>query len=522
MRAQHGSAVVVGYRISILVPMAFLLLIPAPLPAMATAGQAQKSVDVVVHQIETTSYPQIKAYVSVLLNTRDPVLGLSRESFFLTEDNVAIPRFTVSPLPREEESAIVLAIDVSGSMLQEARLEKAKAAATAFVSTLSPQDRCAILAFNDSLMLVSDFAQEKGVLSRAINGLTACLNTRLYDAIFEGIQLLSRSPAGRRTLIVLTDGKDEGSILRDEDCIQEALRQPTPVYAITVGSLDISTRQPLARIAKLTGGGYFHAANPDFLRSVYADIGRRLRSQYVLEYESTVPADGSWHQFRVDVADKNYEGFAIRSFSIPAFRTRIVWYHVLLAVVGILFLLAIVASIVLAIQKYFETRRLGKRPGWATDSLAHTRVHGEAGGIPAQANALSPELQATRQLMETKEATSSKTLVLPRRMPTPNWRLRIRNPAGDTRCATLRSKLTSIGSATDNDVVLTGETVAEYHAVLFNNKNKFLLLDLGSRSGTMVRKKRVHRRVLREGEEVAIGEWVMQLELANDDMTSCG
>ena len=92
---------------------------------------------------------------------------------------------------RAGSSAVVLAIDTSGSMLPD-NIERAKAAADAFATRMEPGTRMGVVAFSDQPVVVQELTSDLEQVRAAIRGLTAQGDTALYDAV-----ILSSRAAGQ-------------------------------------------------------------------------------------------------------------------------------------------------------------------------------------------------------------------------------------------------------------------------------------------------------------------------------------
>ncbi len=102
--------------------------------------------------------------------------------------------------------SIVLAIDTSGSMAGD-KITQAKAAAIAFLTSLGPNDRATLLAFNAKVTQVVPSTADHAALAQGINSLQVGGNTAAFDALYDAAQELSNAPAGtKRAVILLTDG----------------------------------------------------------------------------------------------------------------------------------------------------------------------------------------------------------------------------------------------------------------------------------------------------------------------------
>jgi hypothetical protein len=67
---------------------------------------------------------------------------------------------------------------------------------------------------------------------------------------------------------------------------------------------------------------------------------------------------------------------------------------------------------------------------------------------------------------------------------------------------------TTIGRAAENDIVLDDPTVSRYHAKVRREEEDFYLYDLAATNPTLVNGQTITRHLLREGDQVEIGEMV--------------
>jgi VWFA-related protein len=118
--------------------------------------------------------------------------------------------------------------------------------------------------------------------------------------------MTSRSGSRRRTIILLTDGRDTSSRLRKKEAIEHALASETVIYAIGIGDekmegVDKSTIQSLT---EGTGGRAFFPKKEVDLKDAFAEIGREMRSQYLLAYSSSNKnRDGSFRQMKIELTN---------------------------------------------------------------------------------------------------------------------------------------------------------------------------------------------------------------------------
>lgn len=238
----------------------------------------------IIQQVDTSLYPEMKVFLSVLDGEGKPVLGLKAENFQILENNVKVENFKAAGVFKNMEwLALSLVMDRSGSMAGES-MEQAKKAAQEFIGNLGLGDRAALVTFNQGIELASDFIQEKEKVKEIISGITAKNDTALYDAILFAIEGIKKQASPRKALVVLTDGKDTASKAGIGECLAAAKEAGIPVFLIGLGSN--LNEEILKNIAAASGGNYFPAPQARDLLEIYRQISIQLENQYVLLYRS--------------------------------------------------------------------------------------------------------------------------------------------------------------------------------------------------------------------------------------------
>ncbi len=228
----------------------------------------------------------VELYTTVVDHRGHPVPNLKREDFQVAEDGVpqTVRRFdTVKDLPIY---AGVL-LDVSASMSE--RLDDAVRGALGFFEkVITPKDRAAVITFNAKPHMAVRFTNDREVLAGGLANLTAEGTTALYDSIiytlytFGGIK-------GKRAIVLLTDGMDEGSRYKFSDALDYARRAGVTIYTVGIHlePKEVDVRSKLQRLAEETGGRFFFIERAGELGQVYSAVEADLRTQYLLAYEST-------------------------------------------------------------------------------------------------------------------------------------------------------------------------------------------------------------------------------------------
>src|SRR5262245_33619904 len=154
------------------------------------------------------------------------VKGLTKDAFRLLDDKDERPILgfdTGAPLE------LVLAIDVSGSMADA--LPDVQAAARVFLKALGPKDKVTVVAFNDSVFTLAPREADLETRLQAIDTLKAWGGTSVYDVIVKLVGVLSRQ-AGRRAIVVFTDGEDQNSQSSRQDVVRAISDSDTTFFAV--------------------------------------------------------------------------------------------------------------------------------------------------------------------------------------------------------------------------------------------------------------------------------------------------
>lgn len=243
------------------------------------------------------------------------VTGLNASDFRVYEDDKPqrITTFQVENIPLE----LVAAIDVSSSMTDA--LPGVKRHATRFLSQLRDSDQVTLLGFNDSIFTLARRSTDRAARERAVSRLAPFGGTALYDVIIHAFDLLGRQ-AGRRSLVVFSDGEDQSSRASMPSVIQRAEASDATVYMIGQGrALRARALQQLMRqLSEGSGGRAFFSDNETRLQAIFEEIIDDLRHQYLLAYPAPDHArDGQWHRLRVEVPGHNYAVRARLGYRIP-------------------------------------------------------------------------------------------------------------------------------------------------------------------------------------------------------------
>ena len=244
---------------------------------------AGEPASVQINQFDLSSFPVVKAYVSVLDSTGKPVRGLGKEDVTITENNRPISIDTMQMYGtsgKPEPFSLAIVVDRSGSMAGE-KIRRAKESVQRFLSLMEPGDKAALITFSDSVELVESLTGDMTRVKESAETIEAGGHTALFDAIARGVENVQNVP-GRRAVIVLTDGIANRGALDMNQAIAAAVREDVSVYVIGLGSDVRASRLEL--IAEETGGLYFFTPSGDGLSEIYETISKRIRSEYSITY----------------------------------------------------------------------------------------------------------------------------------------------------------------------------------------------------------------------------------------------
>jgi VWFA-related protein len=246
--------------------------------------------------------------------TKSFITALSQNDFSIYEDG---RRQVITNFTRETDLPLTLAvlIDTSTSVAQKLQFEQ-DAATSFFHNVLKENDRAMLVEFNSSVRLLQDFTNDPNKLANQVRKLRVSGDSSLFDAIDVVCDQKMIREAGRKAIIILADGDDNGSSVDYRRAVEMALRAESTIFSVSInhggffGTSDDTKRgdKILKNLAQETGGKVFFPFKVEELEDAFHQINRELRSQYSIGYISNNPRrDGSFRKLDIRVREKNME-----------------------------------------------------------------------------------------------------------------------------------------------------------------------------------------------------------------------
>lgn len=234
------------------------------------------------------------------------VSGLSRNAFTIIDNNKEqeISFFSDSDAP----VSIGILFDVSGSMSGD-KINKARTALSRFINSSHPNDEYFLIAFNSRAQLLLDRTRDGDSVLQKLTLVQPRSNTALYDAVYLGIERVTRGAHQKKALLIISDGQDNSSRYNFNE-VRRLMRE-SDVVTYAVGILDgrdmgsmtgMQGQAFLDELTSVTGGRSFYPNTAIEMDEIFERIAIELRNQYSIGYTPTdFQPDGKWRRVRVRV-----------------------------------------------------------------------------------------------------------------------------------------------------------------------------------------------------------------------------
>ena len=254
-----------------------------------------------------------------------PVPNLTRDAFVLKQDGKPQP-ITYFSQGSDLPLTLALMIDTSGS--QRAYIADEIAAGHAFFPAMltRPDDRAVLVQFDNAILQLVKLTSNTTTLEHGLAYLTQSHSdytapgrgggTLLYDSVIAVSHLELGNQLGRRAMVILTDGGDNGSHFSLKDAVREAQRADIIVYTIYYsngGGLESALKD----MSRQTGGREFSVDSKMTLPQIYAAIAADLRLQYELGYRPPDSRPNKYHAIALTAKDRKLTVQAREGYFTP-------------------------------------------------------------------------------------------------------------------------------------------------------------------------------------------------------------
>jgi VWFA-related protein len=282
--------------------------------------------------------------VNILASVRDKhgalIANLEAKDFAVFEDGKQQP---IKYFTRETDLPLTigLLVDVSGSQRNLIGVERS--AATQFFSqVLRKKDEAFLIDFGEESELLQDYTNSVRLLTEGLNQLRVSSGvggfgpgpvptvgqprgTVLYEAIYLAAGEKLRTEVGRKVIVVITDGVDEGSRVPLKDALEAAQKADAVVYSVEYSdpsayggwgfSMGAGGDSALHQLSDPTGGRVYRVGRGKPLDAVFKELSDEMRSQYSIGYTPLNPAkDGSYRKLEIRLANKDLKAQARKGY----------------------------------------------------------------------------------------------------------------------------------------------------------------------------------------------------------------
>ena len=327
MKVRTGIAALL-FGMPALTPAAWAQLAPSPDEApVSTAPAPPEEPSVATFKLTVNL---VDVFFTVKDKAGNLVPHLTKDDCTVTEDKE--PQ-KLKSFVAETQQPLTLGIllDTSGSQQRVLPLEQ-EVGSQFLARVLRQKDEAFLLSFDVDVDLMQDFTNSARLLTRAMN--KAEINTAggngaagipgagggtvptignpkgtvLYDAVYLAANVKLNQESGRKAMILLTDGEDEGSNHKIGEAIAAAQRSNVLVYVILIadrgfyGGFGYSGYSAMKRMTEETGGRLIDVGNNGKkLEAAFQQIEDELRTQYLASYTSSnTKLDGSFRKIGVE------------------------------------------------------------------------------------------------------------------------------------------------------------------------------------------------------------------------------
>jgi VWFA-related protein len=291
--------------------------------------------------------PSIKVdvdLVNVLASVRDKkgslIPNLEKNDFTILEDGKPQP---IKYFSKESDLPLTIGLLVDVSRSQENLIGIEQNAASQFFSqVLRKKDEAFLISFGEESELLQDYTSSPRLLQDGLKGLKVSSGvgglgpgpvptaggprgTVLYDAVFLAASEKLRTEVGRKVIVVITDGVDEGSRLTINQAVEAAQKADAVVYSIEYEdprfysgfgfNMGGGGGSALHKLSDETGCHVYKVDRKTSLEQVFKELQDEMRSQYSIAYSPVNDRkDGSYRKLEIKLSNKDYKAQARKGY----------------------------------------------------------------------------------------------------------------------------------------------------------------------------------------------------------------
>jgi VWFA-related protein len=273
--------------------------------------------------------------VNIMASVRDKHSGLVGN---LTKDDFEVYENgqlqTIKYFSRETNLPLTIGLLIDVSRSQERLIGIEQQAGSNFLdSVLKAKDEAFIMSFGADTELLQDITNSKRALHHGLDNLkpnfgfsginsgpvptaTSQAGTVLFDCIALAATDKMANEVGRKAMVVITDGGDEGSKYSIKQAIEYAQKSDAAIYSIYYADTGFrgggfymgggSGYRWLQQMSNETGGHVYDVGRNHPLDRVFSELQEEMRTQYAIGYTPTDPKkDGSYRKIEVRAKDKD-------------------------------------------------------------------------------------------------------------------------------------------------------------------------------------------------------------------------
>ena len=217
---------------------------------------------------------------------------------------------------------IVLLLDLSGSTSDKVGL--IRRSTRRFVEMKRPNDRVALIAFDDSQHVVTELESDKAILLDRIKKIEGRGGSAIWDSVKFGLDMLDqKSPAERRKAIVLmSDGVDNQLAFYQTitkkmgfaDLVEAVQRSNAAIFPIYLDTEEDNpgskrayeqARQTLSYLADQSAGNMYTAKKLDDLSDIYDRVLKDVGTVYTLGFTPDIESGSpQWRELKVEIPSR--------------------------------------------------------------------------------------------------------------------------------------------------------------------------------------------------------------------------